>query len=108
MDAGHFNGSKHVYRHNFTYTPLVSPPSVTCGAGYKDYNFGRLQIADFKIDREIDIGHPTLLVRLDPRETWDIENESVMVIARDVDDLQISYGIDEAALDVLDFDLLLT
>ncbi len=61
-----------------------------------------MQIADFKIDREIDIGHPTLLVRLDPQDTWDIENESVMVIARDVDDLQISYGIDEAALDVLD------
>ena len=53
------------------------------------FNFGKAVVADFFIDRT-DPDHPSLRMRLDPLTP--IANS--MVVAHDIDDLQVQFGID--------------
>ena len=92
-DGGPLTGLSGTYLHEFNYTPFDASGPTSCDNGYHNYHFGRLNIVDFKIDRT-DPAHPTLLMRKDPRETWELTNESVMLVGRDIEDLQLDYGID--------------
>ncbi len=93
------------YHHVLQYEelPTVIPQKGgTCGnIEWGTSNGGLLTLLDFRIDREqfaVDGDppeeHPTLLVRTDPRVSWDVDNAEVMVVAPDVDDFQVEYGMD--------------
>ena len=92
-DGGPVTGLSGSYLHDFNYVPFDSSTETSCDNGHHNYNFGRLNIVDFKIDRS-DPAHPALLMRLNPGETWALTNPSVLLVGRDIDDLQLDYGID--------------
>ena len=102
-DGGLWVGQNGTYRHSFGYSPLPSSGSLNeCSSGRTNFNFGLLHVAEFRIDRTTEPDHPTLLMRTDPRVSWEVTNPEVMIVGRDVDDLQILYGVDTGVASMVD------
>lgn len=83
--------------HNYVFTNLATGTAdfVGCPLGYRAYNFGPASVADFFIDRGIP-RHPTLKMRIDsPTGSW----ADAMVLATDIDTMQVQYGIDTGVND---------
>ena len=72
----------------YTYT-MTGTPS-TCAVGFDtQFSFGPAQVADFFIHHGTD-GHPRLMMRLGV----DRDLDEAYVVAHDIEDLQVVYGVD--------------
>ena len=75
--------------HRYGYT-MLEGASLSCTAGYDvGFNFGRAVVADFYIYKDAQ-GRPQLMMRTDPTKA----PSAGFVVAYDVEDLQVRYGID--------------
>ena len=96
-DAGAANGCNH--RYNYT---ILSGASTLCGTASSSYyaagfNFGRATVADFYIAPGTTTTPPELMIRTDPRApilSTGATGYQPQIVAFDIEDLQIRYGID--------------